>query len=40
MTAHPASRPEDGYDASAIAGFRSAGYWRDSPIPRRPPMVA
>jgi len=33
MTAlHPAPRPEDVYDGRIIAGFRSAGYWRDETL--------
>jgi len=32
MTADQALRPEDVYDAATIAGFRSAGYWRDDTL--------
>ena len=32
MTAPPASRPEDVYDAEIMAGFRAAGYWRDETL--------
>jgi len=32
MTAYPVPRPEDVYDAETVAGFRSAGYWRDDTL--------
>jgi acyl-CoA synthetase (AMP-forming)/AMP-acid ligase II len=32
MIADQALRPEDVYDAATIAGFRSAGYWRDDTL--------
>ena len=32
MTALPAPRPQDVYDAETVAGFRAAGYWRDETL--------
>ncbi len=32
MTALPAPQPEDVYDAEIVAGFRTAGYWRDETL--------